>query len=107
MNTKKTRQYYDESTEADRCKEKYSDYTRFSGGINHGTIRYKNDTYRVKPAAFKEMSYCTNIKWMVEALEVLAFEKIRSGDYETYFEKISEKKGDDSIVRKLLSKEQK
>ena len=48
-----------------------------------------NNGYRVKAAAFAEVRHCTNMKWRVEALEVLAMRKIQSGEYETYFEKIS------------------
>ena len=70
-------------------EECYYEYPRFSGGSNYGTIRYKYDSYRVKAAAFAEVRHCTNMKWMVEALEVLAMRKIQSGEYETYFEKIS------------------
>lgn len=70
-------------------KEEFYEYPRFSGGSNYGTIRYKYDSYRVKAAAFAEVRHCTNMKWMVEALEVLAMQKIQGGEYETYFEKIS------------------
>ena len=54
-------------------------------------ILYKHDIYRVKPAAFEEVNYCTNMKWMVEALELFAYEKIQSGEYETFFDKIDKK----------------
>ena len=70
-------------------RDEYYEYPRFSGGINYGTIHYKYDSYRVKAAAFVEVSHCTNMKWMVEALEVLALQKIQSGEYEDYFRKIS------------------
>ena len=69
----------------------YYEDLRFTGGKSNGTILYKHDIYMVKPAAFEEVSYCTNMKWMVEALELFAYEKIQSGDYETYFEKIDSK----------------
>ncbi len=66
----------------------YYEDLKFSGGKNNGTILYNHDIYRVKPAAFEEVSYCTNMKWMVEALESFAYERLQSGDYETYFEKM-------------------
>ena len=69
----------------------YYEELQFTGGKNNGMIIYKHDIYRVKPAAFEEVSYCTNMKWMVEALEGFAYEKIQSGDYESYFEKIDRK----------------
>jgi len=65
----------------------YCEELRFTGGKGNGMILYKHDIYRVKPAAFAEVSYCTNMKWMIDALEEFAYEKIQSGDYETYFEK--------------------
>ena len=65
----------------------YCEELRFTGGNGNGMILYKHDIYRVKPAAFEEVSYCTNMKWMIDVLEEFAYEKIQSGDYETYFEK--------------------
>lgn len=35
-----------------------------------------------------EVSQCSNMKCMVETLEMLAFEKIQSGEFEDYFAKI-------------------
>ena len=65
----------------------YCEELRFTGGKGNGMILYKHDIYRVKPAAFEEVSYCTNMKWMIDVLEEFAYEKIQSADYETYFEK--------------------
>ncbi len=39
----------------------YYEDLRFTGGKSNGTILYKHDIYRVKPAAFEEVSYCTNM----------------------------------------------
>lgn len=69
----------------------YCEELRFTGGESNGMIHYKHDIYRVKPEAFEAVNYCTNMKWLVEVLEVFAYEKIQSGDYETYFEKIDRK----------------
>ena len=68
--------------------KEYHEYPTFSGGCDYGEIRYKYDRYRVKRAAFEEVSHCTNMKWKVEALEMLAFEKIQSGEFEHYFWKV-------------------
>lgn len=74
----------------------YCEELRFTGGESNGMIHYNHDIYRVKPEAFEAVNYCTNMKWLVEALEIFAYEKIQSGDYETYFEKIG-RKGKSSV----------
>ena len=69
-------------------KEEYYEYPTFFGGCEYGIIRYKYDSYRVTREAYELVKHCTNMKWMAEATEMVAFEKIQNGEFEEYFGKI-------------------